>query len=269
MSKFVNKLAIAAFAAIALTVSASQANAVIISKVIDNFLDDSAAITGSGVGDTATSTTVEGVAGNIFGTQRDVFVNKTAGPTTPAAQRRVSGTADGATGSFFIDRGPLVNGNVLVQWDGVDIAPSAFDPLSNLSFLGGPWDLSSDAGILVRVTYGEPNQEIQFTLFSSATSASTHAAVAIPNFPGPGTVDLLIPFASFAQSGLPGVVSPADFTDVRAMTMTATSGVAGRDVEFTLLGVYMVPEPATATIFGIGSLVAMATFRRFRPKRRQ
>ena len=268
MSKFVNKLALVAFAAIALTVAAAPAQAIVISKVIDNFLDDSAAITGSGVGDTATSTTIEAV-GEIFGTQRDVFVNKTAGPTTPAAQRRVSATADGGIGgSFFIDRGPLVNGNVVVQWDGVDSAPTAFDPLSNLSFLAGPWDLSSDLGILLRISYGEPNQQIQFTLFSSAMSASTHTAVAPPNFAGPGTVDLLIPFASFVQSGLPGVVSPADFSDIRAITMTATSSVAGRDVEFALMGVY-VPEPATASIFGIGSLVAMATFRRFRPKRRR
>jgi hypothetical protein len=254
--------------AIAVSLSALPAQAISISKIIDNFDDDSENVTSAAVGSTSFGTTLEGAAGNIFGSERDAFVVKTSGPTAPVTLRRVAAAAaDGGFGStFFIDRGPLVNGNVLLQWDGADgVAPAAFDPLSNLSFLAGPWNVASDLGILLRLVYGETDQEIQFTLFSSATSASTHTAIALPNFSGPGHVDLLIPFASFVQSSLAGVVSPVDFTNIRAITMSATSNTAGRDAEIGLLGVY-VPEPASASIFGIGSVVAMATFRRFRRK---
>jgi hypothetical protein len=268
MSKYGFRMVVGLAVAIVATLAAAPAEAIVVTKVIDKFQDDSMAMTGSSIGSTSTSTTVEGVLGNIYGTERDVYVNKTAGPTTPSALRRVTASADGTLpGSFFIDRGPLVSGNALLQWDGLDgIAPSAFDPLSNLAMLAGPWNLTSDVGLVVRLAYGETDQMMQFTLFSSATAASTHLPIPVPNFAGPGTVDLLIPFAAFAQSGLGGVVSPVDFSDVRAITMAATNSVSGRDVEFRLLGVY-VPEPATASIFGIGSVLAFGAFRRFRPSR--
>jgi hypothetical protein len=191
-----------------------------------------------------------------------VYVEKTTPAPPPPTSGEVEALAE--NGTFSVSRDSGIGGNVLVQWDGDAVAPAAFDPTSNLSFLlddgvgVAGFDLTAGGGlgILIKVLVADVvGQSVTLRLYSddaTQVSVQTHvlAATAPPDY------DLLFPWAGFA-----GTANP---TRVKAITMSV-SGPPGSDLTMDLIGTY-VPEPATATMFSLG---AFAMFARLRHQRRR
>ena len=246
------------FGVLAVAVSMVCSYTPALAVVIDPFDVDQVESDGTGGGDSGTAASL-----GIIGGKRGVYVGKTSGPAS--ASFVIKAVDDGTGGTFSVSRDSGTGGHALVQWDGDDTAPTAFDPTSNLSFLlddgagAAGYDLTAGGtlGILVKVLVADvAGQTLEFKLFSDdATEVSTQSYALVGT--APPTIDVLFPWAGFAGT--------ADLAGVKAITLAIT-GPVGSDLTIDLLGTY-VPEPATAGIFGLGAIAILGRLRRSRSRR--
>jgi hypothetical protein len=103
------------------------------------------------------------------------------------------------------------------------------------------------------------NQQLTLTLFGANSTVASEQSVLLPSVIPPGTFDATFPFAGFALRG--GAVSIPNPNSIRAITLAIT-GPNGADITLDLLGTYIVPEPAAASLFGIGAVAILARARR-------
>ena len=247
-SQMTGFFAVAAFMAWACT----PAQAVV---VIDPF-DFSQSLSDDTADGTGTSGSVADVG--IIGGNRGLFVEKTSPVPPPPTSGVVKALAE--NGGFSVSRDSGIGGHALVQWDGDGVAPAAFDPTSNLSFLlddgvGVPGvDLTAGGGlgILVKVLIADvTGQTLTLRLYSddaSQVSVQSHVLLAA----APPASNLLFPWAGFGGT--------ADPTRVKAITLSI-EGPPGSDLSIDLIGTF-VPEPATAGMFGFAAIAVMARMRR-------
>lgn len=197
------------------------------------------------------------VDGAVFKGNRDLYVEKTLPVGTSSDI-----TAMSEAGAFSVNRDSGVGGNVLLQWDDDAVAPAAFDPESNLSFLLGGVDLTASAGIgiVVKILNAEvTTQTLHFTLWGADDTVASELALSLPST-APPSYDLFFPFANFTAVGGKSAVNPAS---VNAITLAIT-GTNGADLTIDLVGTYAAPEPATAGMFGLSAVAILTRLRRKR-----
>jgi len=228
--------------------------------IIDKFADDQFAVA-SGVPGSVSAppgSVPAGVAGNILGGFRDLFVEKLLGSNK--LSKTVKGDVDASTQTFTLSRDGGIGGRGMLQWEGDGFAPIAFDPRSNLSFLlggGSAVDLTTggEVGLLLRVLGADlPGQQVRITLFGPNNTVASDAVVTLPAVNG-GPLNVQIPFASFsktliANGAVFNAVTPALATQVYAITMALT-GPDSSDISIGQLSTYA-PEPTSAALFGLG-----------------
>jgi hypothetical protein len=270
MSRLRRMVSVLSIAATCAAWAATQAQAVIVVSPIDGF-GDSQYEFASGANGSSNSGTVGVTAGLVSPSGRSVYVEKTAGSTN--VNLKIEALDDDGDATFSVSRASNIAGNVLLQWDGdtTDLgAPAAFDPLSNLSFLlngGAGIDLTAGGalGILVQVVAADlAGQQLRLVLFGADATVAMEQTVVLPPVVPPVTFDALFPFAGFVQSGF--AASTPNPNAVRAITLSIT-GPGGSDITLDLLGTYLVPEPATASMFGVGAIVVVTRLRRGNKRR--
>lgn len=193
---------------------------------------------------------------SIFGSNRGLYVEKTSPP--PVDDGGVRGLAQ--NGNFSVNRDSGTGGRVLIQWDGDGVAPSAFDPLSNLSLALPPVDLETGhLGILIKIVDVEAlGQKLKLTLFSDVDGNSVPEASSLEY-----TVAAFAPPSYDAPFYWGDFTGTADKTQIRAIALEFT-GPAGHDIKIDLVGT-IAPEPTSATMLGLG---AVGLFSRWRRRRR-
>jgi hypothetical protein len=209
---------------------------------VDDFADASSPLSVSGTPGTDTESQAQAV-GTILGLERDLSVELLSGTDA------VNAAVNGGEVSFTTGDDP---GQMVIQWDGVDGSPVLNHGLSADLTAGG-----FNAFILA-VTLNDFAIPVVIEVFSGAGNSS----VLSQNSPGginAGSVNMVYAFNVFnTQSG-----TGADFTNVTAIQLTATTTGTAEDINFSFLQTSILPTPA-ALPAGLAMLGLMGLRRRRR-----
>jgi len=206
----------------------------------------------------------------IIGLTRGVYVQKTAGSTKETKAIKVD--VDASVSNLTLSRDAGIDGRGLVQWDGGLLAPVAYDPRSNLSFLlggGAGVNLTAggSAGLLVKVVAADlPGQQLRFTLFGANNTIASDAVINVPIVAGPPQL-VQIPWALFSQTSIGNgavfnAAAAANPSQVFAVTMSIT-GPDDAEVSLDFVSTY-VPEPSSAALLAAGGLAGICSLKRRR-----
>jgi len=227
-----------ALAAALLLSCSSAAHAVI---VVDSFQTNQSSLTLT-FPPAGTSASSSASGAGILGGERDVQVSLTSGVI---AGNTVSTTV--SSGFFSYSQDATISGRSEIQWDGADGSATL-----NPTGLGGI-DLT-DGGILsqflLTVLFDDLPADGQIAVYSNAANFS------VLNFNLPGLIFSTTSFEFDFSDFTIGAGTGADFTDVGAIVLSIGSSVTAPDVVIDSFTV--VPEPASASLIGLGMLAMTA-----------
>lgn len=228
--------------------SAMPAHAVPIATMLDDYDVHQYVSTPAGINALA----ADAVMGSMVGGYRGAFVQKTSGSSSEFLRvEALDDTTDGAS-TFNVSRSSQIGGVALLQWDGDNNPPNAFNPTSSLNTSSAIVDLTSNssAGIVIRMLSADlAGQQLTINLFGVGGDPNlvsrAQQTVVLPSIAG--ATDILFPWANFAEIGFGAL----DYTNVSAITLSIT-GPVGSDLTMDYIATY-VPEPASVSILTMGA----------------
>jgi hypothetical protein len=224
--------AVLAAAALLLSVPAAQA------LTIDDFSVDQAGFIAPGGGPTV----FQGGVPAGLGGSRELMLSRFSGAGS------LEFTSDSGLGNFGF--GPNVAGQSSLTYDGT------LDGLIDDDGLGADLTDGGSSTLLRIVLRSDVAGPLSIEILSAGGNTSL-AAIVTPGLGlTAGFTTVLIPFASFAVTGGAG----ADFADVGAIRVTATSTNIGHDLQIDRIDT--VPEPTTAALLGLGLALTASVSRR-------
>jgi uncharacterized repeat protein (TIGR01451 family) len=194
----------------------------VVTANVDTFLTGQSVTAVGGAG--ATDDTVDTVAGDAIGDERDIqVVNDGIGNLQAIAN----------AGVLTINTDVGATGRVIVTYDGEDNDASTINFSALTSLLAGPTDLlaSNGSSFHIRAT-SEVGNALTINVYSSATDFSS----ATVNLPVTGSLltfdDLIVDFADFTIGS--GAAAVADFSNVAAIRMELSiADAADAQVDFS------------------------------------
>jgi hypothetical protein len=183
----------------------------------------------------------------ILGSNRDVLATAFGGTT----DLHISSDAMGSK-VFAISAPSGQTWSVTIQWDGNDYS-SLIDPtgLGGVDLTdGGP---NNCFGLWIQESDHPMNSAnspvLSLSVYTDAGNWSNYSLSSLNPIYNPGE-ELLIPFASFTNSGVSG---GADFSNVGAIQLKLNSTMSAHDMELKYLRT-TTPEPCTAVVLCCGAI---------------